>query len=104
MWYVIMVICILNFSIPKTLAEEDWIAIIRESRKDETWVPINSTRVCSRHFPDSSYKISPKGLRMLMYKAIPVEGTPYNSHETTFTIISYGVTTFFSVYIFICRN
>jgi len=66
--------------IPKTLAEEAWIEIIRESRKDDTWTPCNSTRVCSRHFPESSYLPEVIGSpHRLHEKAIPVEGSHKNN-------------------------
>jgi len=67
-----------TYRIPRSLrlVEEAWIEIIRESRKDESWVPNKSTRVCSRHFPDSSYRVEVEegAPRRLLENAIPLEG------------------------------
>lgn len=49
---------------------DQWISIVRNLRNDQTWEPIRSSAICSRHFRQDEFRWCNRG-RMLVGQAIP---------------------------------
>ncbi|CAH2217666.1 jg18814 [Pararge aegeria aegeria] len=48
-----------------------WVRIIRDDLKDEDWLPKKHSRICSAHFSEDKFYLTPAGLRKICKYAIP---------------------------------
>ncbi|CAG4990848.1 unnamed protein product [Parnassius apollo] len=59
-----------------------WVDIVRQQRKEESWQPNSSSKICSNHFKDEDKYTSCNGFILLKKSAFPVLEATEDSQST----------------------